>query len=45
MEIDVEAQLELISRTTATRLGNGLQIKRVCMGECFSSVYTSLSIL
>lgn len=29
MEIDVGAQLELISWTTATRFGNGLKSKRV----------------
>lgn len=44
MEIDVEAQLELISWSTATRLGNGLQGKGVWENTS-APWYTSLSVL
>lgn len=44
MEIDVGAQLELISWTTATHFGNGLKSKRVWENTS-APQYTSLSIL
>lgn len=44
MEIDVEAQLELIFWSTATRLGNGLQSKGVWENTS-APWYTSLSVL